>query len=350
MRFQLRTLVVGLGLFLASTLGVVAGEADWFSQNGFTILEAVGSSDLGGFVLVGSDPGGAYHVLAKGDRYGTAFRVDAIGAEQVKVLPTQGEPAVAPILHRNIPPDVFLMAMAMVLQRSIVIGGSVDTLQPASPELLSDPGKLAEYCKTEGLDLRVFDDCILVRKGTFEADLTPFQSAEPQVATTLKHLRSNLPAVAKTLAEASSMIIEPSRQSAEPLTVLSVGLSAQALAYYIEKATDVPVSVKPPPPPPAEVVAAAPVAPAPARPKATDKLKALMAKGDFLAAARLSKALIQKYPTHAKLYNAYGVAVWKLGHRAMAIKAWQKALIVEPGNAYAQKMVAQVRQKLAAKN
>ena len=338
-----RGLIAALLLVLTAT-ALRAGEADWFSQSGFTIMEAVGSQELG-YALVGSDDKGAFQILAKGDWFKNKFRVDAVGGEQIKLFTEDKGASVVPILHRNLPADVFLVALATVYQRSIVVGAQVETLKPFSPELLTDPAKLADFCKAEGLDLRVFDDCMLVRKGQFPADLKQFQSSEPQMAVNVGLIRGTHQDVAAAIAKGSGKVVLPVGTASGPLSVKSFGLSAQALAYYVEKAVDAGFKIEEP----TKASAPAPAlrSAAPDSSKATKKLQELLKAGKLVPAARLAKALIQRDPTKPSYYNAFGVAAWRLGKRSLAVKAWQKSLRIDPTNAFASRAMAKARQMVA---
>lgn len=339
-----RSLLTAVVMVAAFATATFAGDADWFSQSGFTILEAVGSQDLN-YALIGTDERGSFQILSKGDWFKNKFRVDMVGGEQVKLFTEEKGPSVVPILHRNLPADVFLVALATVYQRSIVVGAQVENLKPFSPDLLTDPAKLADYCKAEGLDLRVFDDCMLVRKGNFPADLKSFASEEPQMAINCSVLRGSLGDVAAALAKATGKVVNPSAPASTNLSVKSFGLSAQALAYYVEKCVDSGLKIEEP-----VKVAAAPAAPAGKTPdsaKATKKLQELLKTGKYVPAARLAKALIQRDPTKASYYNAFGVAAWRLGKKSLAVKAWQKSLKIDPTNAFASNAMTKARAAVA---
>lgn len=339
---RIARLLLAAVIMVAATSAAFAGDADWFSQSGFTILEAVGSQDLS-YALVGTDDQGQFQILNKGDWFKNKFRVDAVGGEQIKLFTEDKGPSVVPILHRNLPADVFLVALATVYQRSIVVGAQVDNLKPFSPELLTDPAKLADFCKAEGLDLRVFDDCMLVRKGQFPPELKPFASSEPQMAVNVGIIRGTLQDVATAVAKASGKVVHPVGTPVGSLSVKSFGLSAQALAYYVEKAVDAGLKIDEPV---KEAAAPAPKA-APDAAKATRKLQELLKAGKYVPAARLAKALIQRDPTRTSYYNAFGVAAWRLGKRSLAVKAWQKSLKIDPANAFADRAMAKARQAAA---
>jgi hypothetical protein len=348
---RVRAAAVALGMAAAWIVTAArAGEADWFTQNGFTVMEAVGSPELG-WVVVGTDETGTFRMLGRGDSFRDRFRIDAIGAEQVKVTSKEKGTTVAPILHRNLPTDVFLVALATVYQRSIVVGARVETLKPFSPDLLTDPARLADFCKEEGLDLRVLDDCMLVRKGTFPADLKPYTSTEPQLAIGMGVLRGTQAEVGAEIARVSGKVVTPVGTPSSVLSVKSFGLSPQALAYYVEKTVDAGFKIeepKPAQPPVAARRAAAPAARASsARAGANARLKQLIQQGKYLPAARLARSLIKREPTRAGYYNAFGISVWKLGHRGLAVRAWEKALRMDPASAYARKALARARGVLA---
>jgi hypothetical protein len=316
------------------TTNVMAGSADWFSQNGLTVQEAVGTPELG-FVLVGTDEGGAFKLLSKGDQF-KGVTIDNIGSEQVKIQTADKGSVVVPILHRNLPPDVFLAAMATVFQKSIVIGTHLDTLKPFTTELLTDPNKLADFCKGEGLDLRVFDDCLVVRKGLFPPDLKAFSSTEPQTTASLTVVRGSAAEIIEAVSKAASLKMTSASAAANKITVRSFGLSAQAMAYYLSKVTDVAFKVEEPKPEPS--AAPSPTAKAPA-----GKFKDLMKAGNFRGAALVAKAAIKKNPKNAAYYNAFGLAVWKMGNQPLAIRAWQKALRIDPANTYAQNILRKAK-------
>jgi hypothetical protein len=337
---RIARLLTAAALIVTIATASFAGEGDWFSQSGFTIMEAVGSPELG-YTLVGTDDKG-FQLLGKGDWFKNKFRVDAVGAEQVKVFTEEKGATVAPILHSNLPADVFLVALATVYQRSIVVGAQVDSLKPFSPELLTDPAKLADFCKAEGLDLRVFDDCMLVRKGQFPADLKPFSSTEPQLSVNVSVIRGTLTDLTAAVAKSSGKVITPAGTASGPLSVKSFGLSAQALAYYTQCAVDAGFTVAEP-----AAVAAAPAAPA--KTKAGAKLKQLLAEKKYVPAARLAKALILRDPTKAGYYNAFGLALWNLGKRNAAKQVWERSLKVDPANKYASKALAKIQAFVAAR-
>lgn len=339
---MLNRLLLAVALIAVTVTGAWANGADWFSQAGFTIMEAVGSPELG-YALVGTDDKGAFQLLSKGDWFKNKFRVDAIGGEQIKIFTEDKGPSVSPILHNNLPADVFLMALATVYQRSIVVGAQVDNLKPFTAELLTDPAKLADFCKAEGLDLRVFDDCMLVRKGNFPADMKAFSSAEPQMAVNVGIIRGSLADVTAALGKASGKVVTGTGDA--KLSLKSFGLSAQALAYYIQMTTDASVKVEEPAPV-AEAPAAAPAKTLDAA-KAGAKLRELLKAGKYVPAARLAKALAKRDPTKAAYYNAYGLAAWKLGKKQLAVKAWQQSLKIEPGNKFAARAMDQVRAMVA---
>lgn len=341
---RIASLVLSAIIMVAATTAAFAGDADWFSQSGFTILEAVGSQDLA-YALVGTDDHGGFQILSKGDWFKNKFRIDAVGGEQIKLFTEDKGPSVVPILHRNLPADVFLVALATVYQRSIVVGAQVENLKAFSPELLTDPAKLADFCKAEGLDLRVFDDCMLVRKGQFPADIKAFNSTEPQMAVNVGMIRGSLQDLAGLVAKATGKVVTPVGTPTGNLSVKSFGLSAQALAYYVEKAVDAGLKIDEP----VKEVAAAPAAKtAPDSAKATKKLQELLKAGKNVPAARLAKALIQRDPTKASYYNAFGVAAWRLGKRGLAVKAWQKSLKIDPVNGFASRAMSKARQAVAA--
>ena len=106
---RIASLVLSAIIMVAATTAAFAGDADWFSQSGFTILEAVGSQDLA-YALVGTDDHGGFQILSKGDWFKNKFRIDAVGGEQIKLFTEDKGPSVVPILHRNLPADVFLVA------------------------------------------------------------------------------------------------------------------------------------------------------------------------------------------------------------------------------------------------
>lgn len=340
---RIARLLTAAALVVSIVTASFAGGADWFSQAGFTIMEAVGSPELG-YALVGTDDKGTFQLLGKGDWFRNKFRVDAVGGEQVKVFTEEKGATVAPILHSNLPADVFLVALATVYQRSIVVGAQVDNLKPFSPDLLTDPAKLADFCKAEGLDLRVFDDCMLVRKGQFPADLKPFSSSEPQIAVNVSVIRGSLADVSAAVAKASGKVVTPAGTASGPLSVKSFGLSAQALAYYTQQSVDATFTITEPAP-----VAAAPAAKPAGKVAPTAKLKELLAQKKFVPAARLAKALIKRDPTKAAYYNAFGLAAWNLGKKSLAVKAWQKSLRVEPSNRFANAAIAKVRAMVASR-
>ena len=346
MKIRLGPLPVAIALAALLATAAFAQDSEWFSQSGYTIMEAVGSDQFG-YVLIGTNETGAFQLLSKGDWYKDRFRLDAVGSEQAKVVTKDNTTAAVPILHRNVPADIFLLALSTVTQRSVVIGAQVDALKTVTPELLSDPAKLAAYCQEEGLDVRVFDDCMVVRKGAFPKDLKPFAPAGPQLACAVNVMRSDLSTVAASLAKVSGKIVTPTGKFDGKLTVRSIGLSPEALAYYVEKASGAGFKVEEPKPVVQAPTAAAPVA-APRTVAARDRFKELMRSGNHLAAARFAQAIIKKHPAKAAGYNYYGLALWKLGHKQTAVKAWQKALRLEPANQYAQQVLRKIKTQQVA--
>lgn len=337
-RFWLVTVCLLVGSALVGALR--AGEADWFAQSGYTIMEAVGNLELG-YILVGQNEAGKFEFLSRGEWYRDRFRVEGIGEEQVRVLAKDKTISAVPILHRNIPSDIFLVAMSMLSQRSVIVVAQPDSLKPFTPELLSDANALAKYCKEEGLDYRMYDDCLIVRKGTFPVGLKPYTSTEPQLACNMQVLRGGLGDVARALAEASGKVVAPNGAYAGQLSVKSYGLSPQALSYYLQNVVDVGLKIEEPKPTPSPSPSA--VAGSPKGSAIKERFKSLIRSGQFLAAARFSQNVIKKYPGKATGYNLYGLALWKLGHKQTAIKAWEKALKMEPSNAYAQQVLRKVR-------
>lgn len=325
-------------------------QSDWFATSGVKILEAIGTPDLG-YVLLAEDDRGGYRILREGDNFEGKFTVGQVGSEQVRLEDPEGKPSVAPILHQNVPVDMLLLAVGALHQRNVVIGGSSDTLKPFDSELLVDPQKLADVAKEAGLDVRVLEDALLVKKGVFTADPVKFEATPDDQAESYDWIRGEMPGLIKKASE-GPMVLTVEGTAAGTVSVRAPYMPPRALAHYLSQVTGAKISAKAP-----EKVAAKPAAPAAPKAPALDakgqkvlaRARQLLAAGKFAPAFKLFRYLHKTQGARAPFYNGMAICLWKLGKKPQAVKAWNHALKQDPGNAVASRALGKVKEMVAAR-
>lgn len=324
-------------------------QADWFATSGVKILEAIGTSDLG-YILLAQDDRGGFRLLREGDSFEGKFTVGQVGTEQVRLEDSEGKPSVAPILHQNVPVDMLLLAVGALHQRNVVIGGTSDVLKPFDSELLVDPQKLADLAKEAGLDVRVLEDALLVKKGVFAADPVKFEATPDDSAESYDWIRSDLKGLI-TKASQGPMALTAEGDTATIISVRAPYMPPRALAHYLAQVTGTKITAAAP-------EAAKPVAvTAASAPKELDakgqkvlaRARTLLAGGKFAPAFKLFRYLHKTQGARAPFYNGMAICLWKLGKKPQAVKAWNLALEQDPGNAVAGKALGKVKEMVAAR-
>lgn len=216
-------------LFLAATHATAMVRSP-----GFAILEAVGSPDLG-YAAVTSDSRQEYSVAGHNEFTTYGMRAGKITADEVILTRTGVPNRVAPVLHRPIPFDLFLVALVTVYQRSIIVAGGEHLPRTVSEDVFHDPARLAEECKKEGLDLRVFDDIMLVRSGRFPADLRAYEPRETDRGCEMTFIRAPMSRIRTALQLPADCELDG--RSDRVVSLRSYGLSHRALRYYLNVAT-----------------------------------------------------------------------------------------------------------------
>lgn len=207
----------------------------WGTAKDPKIVGAIGSVDLN-FCLVTKDSDDRYRLLSKRDFLSPSCQLLALEADRALVSGWGGSKRVIELPSPQVPADIFLMALATVYQRTIVVGARVDGLGPFEVELLTDPAKLCDFCRRHGLDIRVFDDCMVIRRGNFRGDERPFTHSSEQEACEANFVRVPIRNVIEYLAKADPTATPPNATSGD-VSVKSYGGSAAALLYYLGMAT-----------------------------------------------------------------------------------------------------------------
>jgi tetratricopeptide (TPR) repeat protein len=68
-----------------------------------------------------------------------------------------------------------------------------------------------------------------------------------------------------------------------------------------------------------------------------------LASDRFEDAIRLFSLNVELFPQSANAYDSLGEAYMRNGQRALAIENYQRSLALDPGNANAERMLAQLR-------
>lgn len=198
-------------------------------------LETIGSLDLN-YCVVTKDSASRYRILRKNDSFGADSRILGVGPNTATVRRPDGATRRLTVPHEGIPADIFLMGLATVYQRSIVVGGRSETLAPFHEALLTDPAKLQDFCSSRGLDMRIYDDCIVIRRGRLPPDIRPFDSSNERTGCDIDLIRVPTKDAIEELLKLNPLARAPLTANGE-VSVKAFGIAPNALLYYIDKAT-----------------------------------------------------------------------------------------------------------------
>lgn len=327
------------------------GDAgDWFSMSGVSILEVVGD-DARGYVLITKDTSGKVELLSSGEEKAGAFKVLAIGSEQVKVEPTQGGPSkTVPILHRSAPTDAFLAAVARLENLRLVVGAPLTQDVSFEESMLQGEKGFDDILSTQGFSLQRFDDVLVARKGEFPAGSGPYQPTEgsPEGDTVdLAEFRTHGDAVLESVSQALPAGVKGSPETLPAGTTALLGSTPAAEAlHYLNLAWGT------------EMVAATPKPQAPAVASTGGKLspaqqKALFQKavqvaraGDLKGAGKRLLKLCRSGTKDPKHFRALGKIYWKLNRIRPAVKAWKAAYRLDPQDPATRKLLVAAKRKI----
>ena len=195
-------------------------------------VAAIGSPELG-YCLVTRDGAGCIRVVSRGARLPSGCKVLSIDAEQVRLSPEPGIERVVPVLHEKVSADVFAMGLATIYQRSVVVGAQLETLRTFSSDILTDPMKLTEFLQQEGLDLRVYDDCMIIRRGSFSKEMHKYEPVSSSSDCSVEFIRRPVDEVIEAIARRTRQPSPRPVGLTGSVSVKSFGISAEALLYYI---------------------------------------------------------------------------------------------------------------------
>lgn len=330
------------------------GDAgDWFSMSGVSILEVVGD-DSRGYVLITKDTAGEVELLSTGEEKAGAFKVLAIGSEQVKVEPSQGGPSkTVPILHRSAPTDAFLLAVARLENLRLVIGAPLSQDVSFEESMLEGEQGFAEILGNQGFSLQRFDDVLVARKGEFPAGSGPYRPDEGRPegdAVDLSEFRSHGDAILEVVSQALPAGVKDSPEKLPDGTTALVGSTPAAealhylnLAWGTEMVPEVPEDED------------GPAVASNQGELSADEQQALFRQavqvaraGDLRGAGKRLLQLCRGGSRDPKHFRALGKIYWKLNRIRPAVKAWKAAYRLDPQDPATRRLLVAAKRKIQA--
>lgn len=321
---------------------------DWYSFKGFRILEAVGCKETG-WVIVGQGPTGKWEFLQQGESYGEEFQIAEIGTAQVRLTTKDApRPRILPIVHRNLPADVLIMAVAKLYGYDMTIQGPIDKLVTYDLAHLDLASELKELFKGTAHQGCLEERSVLALEGELpKAWKAIREESNPRRFDFEAYRMSAAALIAQVESQTGYRVrvdVTAAPQLAKPLSVVWRNVTAPEAVHLLNSALSLKLVAEAP----AKVE---PEAPGMAKEAGDEKAEryfrnclARAKSGKAMEAAKGLRNLVRKRPENARYCNAYGKMLWTLGLKEKAVKAWKRSLRIDPENAYARRVLDKVGQ------
>lgn len=325
--------------------GAGNADADWFSMSGVALLEVVG--DEGSRILITRNSAGKIGFLKAGESVSGAFKVTAVGSEQARVEPEDGGASkVVPVLHKQVPVDALMTAVARQQGLRVVISKQLDREVPFEDGMTNLEDGFAPMLADMGMFAKRFDDVLIVREAPFLSGggaFDPESAGEAGEGVDLASFRGNGDELRETISKALPAGIEGGPDSLPAgVTAFLGGTDAAEALHYLNLALGTDMRVK-------EAAEKTPVALSPEKADKLYKQAVALAKaGDLKGSGKRLLYICRKGSKDPAHFQALGKVYWRMGRTRHAVKAWRAGLKLDPQNTTSRRLLVKAKRALRA--